>query len=264
MNFLGWFWFIVLALLVGGWAALVAYTDHLLTQGRYDQALKFISLVFISRLTRSRLRADTLIAAGRYEEAAGVLRDVFRRVRRSRVTKSARVKRYFDAEELGNLLMETGRFEEAHRFFLYAAQLYPYNSGWATGMAEVALRQGVPPEDALAHAEKALNLFQRGAERVTNRSQLGAILATKAWALAACGREVEAREAIDAALQSSVRKTKAPLAQVHYKSGMSLLALSDRGGAVDYFARGAELDPAGRWGRLCADALRQQKSSSAS
>jgi hypothetical protein len=38
---------------------------------------------------------------------------------------------------------------------------------------------------------------------------------------------------------------------------MALRALGDRSGASAHFARGGELDPAGRWGRLCAAAIRQ-------
>jgi len=253
---MGWFLFILLALLVGGgWLAIVVYADHLVRQGRYDQALRLVPFLAMSDIGRSRFRADVLTDAGRYEEAARVLRDVIRGVRGKHVTKTARVKACFDLENLGKVLMETGRFEEAQRFFLDASRLYPYHSVWATGMAETLLRQRGSPEGALAHAEKALDLFQRGAERVTSSSQLGAILATKAWALAACGHGAEAREAIDAALQSPARKTKAPLAQVHYKAGMTLLVLCDRRGAEQHFALGAELDPAGRWGRLSADAL---------
>lgn len=255
---MGWFLFILLALLVaGGWLAVVVYADHLVRQGRYDQALRLVPFLAMSGIGRSRFRADVLTDAGRYEEAARVLREVIHRVRGKHVTKRARVKTCFDLENLGKVLMESGRFEEAQRFFSDASRLYPYHSVWATGMAEVLLRQGGSPEGALAHSEKALELFQRGAERVTSSSQLGAILATRAWALAACGHGTEARKAIDAALKGPARKTKGPLAQVHYKAGMTLLVLSDRPGAEKHFARGAELDPVGRWGRLCADALQR-------
>jgi len=262
---MGWFLFILLALLVaGGWLAVVVYADHLVRQGRYDQALRLVPFLAMSGIGRSRLRADALTDAGRYEEAARVLRDVIHRVRGKHVTKTARVKTCFDLENLGNVLMETGRFEEAQRFFLDASRLYPYHSVWATGMAEALLRQGGSPEGALAHSEKALELFQRGAERVTSSSRLGTILATKAWALAACGHGVEAQKVIDAALKTPARKTKGPLAQVHYKAGMSFLALSDHRGAKDHFVRGAEVDPVGRWGRLCAEALRRQSDPSPS
>jgi tetratricopeptide (TPR) repeat protein len=157
-------------------------------------------------------------------------------------------------EDLGNVLMDTGRFEEAQQCFRRAADIFPDRSHWATGMAEALLRQGIYPQPALAHAERALSLF-RGVERIGEGPHREALLATKAWALAACGREAEARETIDAALKSPAQKTKGILAQVHYKAGMTLLALSDRQGAKEHFGRGAELDPVGRWGRLCAGAL---------
>jgi len=257
---LGWFWFILLALLLGaGWVALAAYADHLLGQGRYDQTLKLVPVLAITAVGRSRLRADVLREAGRYEEAEGILRRLVDQVAGKKVTKIMRVKTCLDLEDLGNVLMETGRFEEAQRCFRSAARRYSSHSTWATGMAEALLRQGIFPQSALAHVDRALNLYQQGDERITSGSRLGVILATKAWALAACGREAEAQEAFGAALKSPVRKTKGPLAQVHYKGGMAFLALSDHRGAEEHFRRGAELDPAGRWGRLCADALRRQK-----
>jgi hypothetical protein len=121
---------------------------------------------------------------------------------------------------------------------------------------------GTPPppfRTALTHAETALSLFRgSSAERIGDGWRLGAILATKAWALAACDRAAESREAIDAALKSPAQRTKDPLAQIHYKSGMSLFQLSDHPGAREHFIRGAELDPAGRWGRLCVSGLQHQ------
>jgi tetratricopeptide (TPR) repeat protein len=257
---LSWLWFILVAfLLVGGRFALAGYADHLVRQGRYDQALRLLPLLALSDLGRSRFQADVLTDAGRYEEAERILRKIIDRVIGVKLKRVARVKACLDLEDLGNVLMETGRFEESQRCFRQAAAMNPYHSAWATGKAEALLRQGIFSQVALTHAERALSLFQHGAERVTSRSELGAILATKAWALAACGRGAEAHEAIEAALKSPTRKTKGPLAQVHFKAGMSLLALSDHQGAEDHFVRGTKLDPVGRWGRLCADTLQGKK-----
>jgi tetratricopeptide (TPR) repeat protein len=254
----GWFWIIPLALVGALWFALGTYFDHLVRQGLYDRALRLVPLLAISDLGRSRLRADVLTDAGRYEEAERILRQVIDHMRGTKISKTTKAKICFDLGDLGNVLMETGRLEEARQYLRSAAGMYPYHSTWATGLAEALLRQGVFPERALEHTERALDRFRRGPERFSSSSRLGAILATRAWALAACGHGIEAREAIDAALKSSARKTKGPLAQVHYKAGMTLLVLSDRRGAEQHFARGAELDPAGRWGRLSADALQRQ------
>jgi tetratricopeptide (TPR) repeat protein len=259
IHWLGWFWFILPTLLVGGGRiALVVYADHLVRQGRYDQALRLVPVLAMSGVVRSRLRAEVLKEAGRYEEAECILREIIDRTASAKVTNVKKVKTCFDLENLGDVLMETGRFEEAQWCFRDAAGMYPYHSVWATGMAEALLRQEIFPQSALKHVETALNLFKRHEERITNSWRLGTILATKAWALAACDRGVEAHEAIDAALKTPAQKMKGPLAQVHYKSGMSLLALSDHRGAEEHFAQGTKLDPAGRWGRLCTDALRRQ------
>jgi tetratricopeptide (TPR) repeat protein len=256
---LGWLWFILLALFAGvAWFAVGIYTDHLVRQGRYDQALRLVPLLPMSGALRNRVRAESLKEAGRFEEAERILRENMDRTAGAKLTSVTRVGICFDLEDLGTVLMETGRFEEARQCFRDAAAIFPYHSVSATGLAEALLRQGIFPQSALAHVGRALNLFQRGQERIGSGSRLGTILATKAWALAACGHGVEAHEAIDAALKSPARKTKGPLAEVHYKVGMSLIALSEHRGAEEHFAWGAKLDPAGRWGRLCADALRRQ------
>ena len=234
------------------WFTLAASADHFVRQGRYDVALRLVPLLALRRAGRSYLLGDVLTDAGRHEEAERVLRETIDHPSRLKVDKVLAL------EDLGNVLMDTGRFEEAQRCFRNAAEILPDRSPSATGMAEVLLRQGIYPQNALAHAQTALSLFRASTERISDGWRLGAILATKAWALAACDRSAEAREAIDSALKSPASKTRGPLAQIHYKAGMSLVALSDNRSANEHFARGAELDPAGRWGQLCARALQRQ------
>jgi tetratricopeptide (TPR) repeat protein len=253
---MGSFWFILLPLLAVGvlWFALGSCADHLVTQGRYDLVLRLMPLLALSGSGRSYLLGDVLTDAGRYEEAERMLRESIEHADRLRVNTVLAL------EDLGNVLMDTGRFEEAQRCFREAADILPNRSPSATGRAEVLLRQGVYPQIALTYAQTALNLYRRGPERISDRWRFGTILATNAWALAACDRKAEAKQVIDAALKSPARKTKGPLAQVHYKAGMSLILLSDYPRAEEHFACGAELDPAGRWGRLCASALQRQAS----
>jgi tetratricopeptide (TPR) repeat protein len=248
-------WFILLPVAVVGvvWFALGASSDHLARQGRYDLALRLAPLVALRGAGRSYLLGDVLTDAGRYKETERMLREAIK------CPKVLKVDTAMALEDLGNVLMDTESFEEAQRSFREAAEILPNHSPWATGMAEVLLRQGICPQNALLHAETALNLFRgNSAERIGNGCRVGTILATKAWALAACDRSAEAREAIDAALKSPARKTKGPLAQIHYKPGMCLLQLSDRPGARKHFVHGAQIDPSGRWGRLCASALKRQ------
>src|SRR5579862_3449278 len=225
---MGWLSLILLVLLaVGGRLALAAWADNLVRQSRYDLALRLVPLLAISGVERSRFRADVLTDAGQYQEAERILRDILDQAHQRKATKLNKVKTCFDLEDLGNVLIETRRFDEALRCFRDASNTYPYHSVWATGIAEVLLRQGTFPERALEHAERALYMFRRGSERIGDSWRLGPILATKAWALAVCGHEAEAREAIGKALNSPARKTKGPLAQVHYKAGMSLLTLGE-------------------------------------
>jgi tetratricopeptide (TPR) repeat protein len=251
---LGTFWLILLIFVGVGviWLALTVYASYLVRQGRYDQALRLAPLLAPTSVGRSYIRGNMLMEAGRYEEAERRLRESIDHPGRLKVDTTLAL------EDLGNVLMDMGRFEDAQRCFRDAAHILPNHSLWATGMAEVLLRQGIYPQNALTQSQTALKLFQGGTERIGDIWRLGAILATIAWALAACDRRPEARKAIDAALKSPARKTKGPLAQVHYKAGMSLLQLSEGPGAREHFVRGTGLDPAGRWGRLCAEALRRQ------
>ena len=78
-------------------------------------------------------------------------------------------------------------FGDAALVFDHTNFFTTWHGASATGMAEALLRQGIFPQSALGHVERALNLFQRGPERIISSSQRGAIMATKAWTLAACG-----------------------------------------------------------------------------
>src|SRR5271157_345057 len=118
----GSFWFILLPVLVAGvvWLALAAYIDHLITQGRYDQALRLVPLAAVSGSGRSQLRGGILTDAGRYDEAERILRQSIDRVG-GRLTK---VEIGLALEDLGNVLMDTGRFEEAQGCFRRAAGIH--------------------------------------------------------------------------------------------------------------------------------------------
>jgi tetratricopeptide (TPR) repeat protein len=202
---IGWLWLLLpLAPLL--WFALAAWADHLCRMGHYDTALKLVPLIGIGANGRAYVRGDVLTDAGRYDEAERLLRRTIDHTRTSQ--GAAQVDFYFALEDLGSVLLDTGRFEEAQQCFESGASgTFPDRSRWAMGMAEVLLRQGLGPQAALERAEAALNSYRRGSERITNRARLGGILATRAWALAAFGREQEVRKAIDAALHSPARKT---------------------------------------------------------
>ena len=117
---LGSFWFILLPFLVAAvWFALAAYADHLLTQARYDRALRIVPFVAVSGAGRSYLRGDVLPDAGRYEEAERMLRAAIDHVGAMKVDIGLAL------EDLGNVLMDTGRFEEAQQCFQRAAGIYP-------------------------------------------------------------------------------------------------------------------------------------------
>lgn len=84
----------------------------------------------------------------------------------------------------------------------------------------------------------------------------GETLATRAWALVLRARSAEAMEAIEEALKGPARKSRPALAHVRYNAGMAMRALGNYSTASEHFGRGRYVDPAGRWGKLCAEALR--------
>jgi tetratricopeptide (TPR) repeat protein len=164
----------------------------------------------------------------------------------------------------GRKLCQSGhgwRSAEALRAFEGASGIRPADSQPWRGRAELLLRQGLDPTQALDHAETALRFYRASlCERLLDRPRLGVTVSVKAWALAACGRGADARQAIEEALKSPARGTRSPLAHIHYNAGMALVALSDPAGATAHFKRAADLDPEGRWGRLGASMLRERAS----
>jgi tetratricopeptide (TPR) repeat protein len=227
--------------------------QHFENQARYDAALRLAPFLDPTTAGKSFNRGEILTMAGRYQEAERMLR---LGIERSGTKTSA-----FALVDLGNVLMDTGRYAEALRAFEGASEIKPAHSASWRGRAELLLREGLDPTQALDHAETALRLYRASVrERLTNRTRMGVTLSAQAWALAACGRGADARQAIEKALKSPARRTSSPLAHIHYNAGMALIALSDHACATAHFRRAAELDPEGRWGRLAASMLRERAS----
>ena len=227
--------------------------EHFVNQARYDAALRLAPFINPTTAGKSGLRGEILAEAGRYQDAERLLR---LSIERSNTKESG-----IALLDLGNVLMETGRYAEALRALEGASGIRPADSQPWRGRAELLLRQGLDPNQALEHAETALTLCRASRrERLVDRSRMGVTLSVKGWALAACGRGAEARQAIDEALKGPARRTRSPLAHIHYNAGMALIAFSDHAGATAHFRRAAELDPEGRWGRLAASMLHERAS----
>jgi tetratricopeptide (TPR) repeat protein len=224
--------------------------DRAAARGDYDGALRLAGLLFWHKVAVRGVRSEILLAAGRYAEAETMLRQGIDLARRPR-------ERSLMLEGLGNVLMEMGRYGEAQRCFEGARELMPKRSVADCCMAELLLRQGLDAEKALEFADRALKSYRGNLlERMICRGRIGEILATRAWALVLRARSAEAMEAIEAALKGPARKSRPAFAHVCYNAGMAMRALGNYSTASEHFGRGRDVDPTGRWGKLCAQALR--------
>jgi len=217
----------------------------------YDGALRSVRLFhFFSPQGGVTLRQSgiILLLAGRYREAEDALR-------RSLAGLSAGPDQAVALDYLGETLMELGRNEEAQRSFeasLHAAPGFrrPYR-----GMAEIVLRQGRSPQQALEYVEQV-----RGGRGFSwtgrlNRKTEDDYWALKAWALAEVGRSGEVALAIEAAFKATNKKSRTEMAATSYRCGMAMQATGNQSAANEYFKRAQELDPHGRRGTLAKAAL---------
>src|SRR5260370_31243826 len=126
-------------------------------------------------------------------------------------------------------------------------------------MAEMLLRRGSNPQQALEYVEKIIDFTGLSAiQRSNNGRPQDDYWALKAWALAAIGRTSEVAPAIESALKATDAKCLPDLATTHYRAGMAMQAMGNQLSANQHFQRAIELDPNGRRGTLSKTAMRQQ------
>ena len=131
------------------------------------------------------------------------------------------------------------------------------------GMAEILLRQGKNPQQALEYVEKLINFTGLSwRERKLNGQPYDDYWGLKAWALALLGRSSEVAPALEKALTATNKKSLPDLAATHYYAGMAMQALGVQSSANEHFNRAVELDPKGRRGVLAGSALREYSASS--
>jgi tetratricopeptide (TPR) repeat protein len=220
---------------------------------RYRKALQLLDgpLGWPSTGLSELLRVDALFYSGKAQEAETILRGMVE-------TEHGANHKTLAFEHLGRVLLAQGRYNDAKRAFEAAAKLMPSRSAAYAGLAEVRLLQGVEPVQALADAERALELHRASlAERKTARERLAIIRGNQAWALAAVGRSVESRQAIEAGAREMAPDYMPEAAGFYWRAGMAMLAIENSAAAAGHFRRAAELDPEGYYGRLAAKHLSQ-------
>src|SRR6266849_3283998 len=124
------------------------------------------------------------------------------------------------------------------------------------GMAEILLRQGKNPKQALEYVEKIIDFAGLSSRQRNGRPQ-DEYWGLKAWALALLGRSSEVPAAIENALKATNKTCLPDLASAHYYAGMAMQALGAHSSANEHFNRAVEFDPKGRRGVLARSALRE-------
>lgn len=221
-------------------------------RAEYDRALRTVNAFFFFHPQGGlplKLRGQTLLLAGRYQDAEQALRLAISRLRSG-------MDHAFAFESLGDALAEQGRFEEALRSYAAAVHALPGFRLPYRGMAEVLLVQRKDPGKALEYLDQLMN--SSGVPwglRKLNRHGQDDYWMLRAWALAELGRSSEVAPAIEKAFKLTNRNSKIDLASFHYRAGMALQALGDSA-ANDHFRQAVEADPHGRRGTRAAAALR--------
>ena len=254
-HFLRDYWILVLMLVPLGYQALgIRVMQRALWRSDYDAALKAVRLFhFYSPEGGTALRqcGAILLWAGRYRQAEDLLR-------RAAAKNTTGLDQAVAIEYLGDVLMEQGRNDEALRS--YQAALHarlgfrrPYR-----GLAELTLRQGNNPPQALEHVENARPARRFSlSDRFLSGQMADDYWALKAWALGQLGRSAEVAPAIENAFKATNKKSRQDMSATAYRAGMAMLAIGNRPAANDYLKRARDLDPRGRRGMLAQAALSQ-------
>jgi Tfp pilus assembly protein PilF len=251
----GHIWWICV-LISAAWIALMSrLIKRAMRRADYDNALKIIRWFHFynpSGIGALRISGHVLLHAGRYREAEDTLR-------RSLAGSHAGQSYGYALENLGDALMEQGRDDEAMRSYEAALHAFSWRLRPYRGMAEMLLRRGNNPQQALDYVEKMVDVADLSAiQRRDNGRAQDDYWALKAWALAETGRTSEVAPAIESALKATNPKSLLDLATTHYRAGMAMQAMGNSSSANQHFQRAIELDPNGRRGALSKAAMRAQ------
>jgi tetratricopeptide (TPR) repeat protein len=186
---------------------------------------------------------------------------------------------------LGDALMDQGRYPEPEHCLSTAMELGDPTGSCQSSIAQLLLLQGSDPQKALDMVEKGMELSFSGpqgnyshdwGERIGNLARSG-FWAQKAWALALLGRQRDAHEAVERALQllesaqtGSPDSKTAPMfgpdllsamrlgaCETEWRTGMALLALREADQAAVHFGIAYDTDRKNKYGVLARQQLKQ-------
>jgi tetratricopeptide (TPR) repeat protein len=165
-------------------------------------------------------------------------------------------------DELGRVLMEQGRWDDAEDCFRQCIAEWPKRGSAHRAMAELPLRSGREKEAALSAARLAEVLDRRASLGVSKLGKeehsvnLSESLAVLAWALAASGAGAEAvAPVLKEAFELCPETTKPVRAELHYFAGRAYADLGNDSESRRHLHRALEVDPIGNYGRLAGSAM---------
>jgi tetratricopeptide (TPR) repeat protein len=182
-------------------------------------------------------------------------------LRRSLSGEKNRKLRTVARDQLGRILMEQGRWDDAADCFRECIAEDPRRGGSHRALAELLLRHGQQPEAALDAAslavssDRAAPASRGGLSKLDHDINLSESLAIYAWALARSGAsQSEVDPALNEAFQLCGESTKPTLAELHYFAGYAHANLRNIAESRRHFQRAAKVDPLGNYGRLAESA----------
>jgi tetratricopeptide (TPR) repeat protein len=187
----------------------------------------------------------------------GRLEEAEQAIRRSASMETNPVLRVLCRDELGRVLMEQGRWDEAEACFRDCIVESPNRGGGHRSMAELLLRRGERNQAALDAARLAVVAY-RGEKvplgdlgKENHDLNLSESLAFLAWALAenqADPGEVEG--ALNEAFALCGESTRPVVAELHFCAGQAYTALGNMADSSRHFQCAIDIDPIGNYGRL--------------
>jgi tetratricopeptide (TPR) repeat protein len=200
-------------------------------------------------------RGSACYQLGRLEEAEQALR------RSLSMEKYAQL-RTVTRDELGRVLMEQGRWDDAAACFQECIAESPQRGGSYRSVAELLLRRGHDRTAALDAARRAEAADR--AEKVSpgklgkedHDLNLSESLAVLAWALAQNGTSpAEIEPMLKEAFSLCPETTRPTRAEIHYFAGRAYADLGKPVESERQFRTAVQVDPVGNYGRLCESAI---------
>ena len=151
---------------------------------------------------------------------------------------------------LGGVLADVGRYDEAEAACRRALELAPQSVGAHNNLAWALICRG-------RELERAVELLQQGLRLSGWRQHRSACLGTLSHAYRKLGRVDQAVQAAQEALELAGRGHRPRLAELYYGLGLAQRAAGQREEARASFQRVFSLDPRGRYAPEARRALRE-------